>query len=52
VIPTVLAPRIEPDGECRRCGAPVERLTWTLNRSARHCQHRCAAGHLYVVDDD
>ena len=52
VIPTVFQPRIEPAGDCRRCGAPVERYTWTFNARASHTQYRCVAGHLYQAEDD
>jgi hypothetical protein len=51
VIPSVSAPRIEPGGECRKCGAPAERYTWTFNANAVHTQYRCVAGHLYCADD-
>jgi hypothetical protein len=50
VIPALTMPRIEAAGDCRKCGAPVELYTWTLNARATHAQHRCVAGHIYWVD--
>ena len=51
VIPTVFTPRIEPNGDCRKCGAPAELFTWTFNAKATHAQHRCVAGHIYCVEE-
>jgi hypothetical protein len=51
VIPTVFTPRIEPNGDCRKCGAPAEVFTWTFTAKATHVQHRCVAGHIYCVDE-